>query len=139
MNEIGVTGYNTMTLWAAKNGKTTFGVLSHGCGPLCTPGDINFYEMEDGKLKNVTEKVFPLEKQRQLAKKAYDKQQASGDEEFNSPGNGYWVILPQVGTTINMGLMKLDPKSDGEKRINSTPIAELQYNVEDNTFKLVEK
>lgn len=132
----GVMGYNTMTLWAAKNGKTTLGVLTHGCGPVCASGTITFYELEGDVLKDVTEKVFPLKEQERLQKKGFEK--SKNDQEYNYPGNGYWTILPQNGTTVKMGLAKENPQNNNKKEFKAL-MAELQYNVEDNTFKLVEK
>lgn len=130
------TGYNTMTLWAAKNGKTTLGVLYYGCGPVCSSGNITFYELEDGALKNVTEKVLPVKTQQRLQKLGEEKSKA--DQVYTMPGNGYWVELPQRGTTVKMGLSVQDQANDNKRSFKKL-IAELQYNVEDNTFKLVEK
>lgn len=132
----GITGYNTMTLWAAKNGKTTLGVLTHGCGPVCFSGQITFYELENGALKNVTEKVLPVKTQQRLQKLGEEK--GKSDQEYSYPGNGYWTILPQNGTTVKMGLAKENPQNNNKKEFKVL-MAELQYNVEDNTFKLVEK
>ncbi|WP_299452664.1 hypothetical protein [uncultured Microscilla sp.] len=132
----GVMGYNTMTLWAAKNGKTTLGVLNHGCGPICFSGTITFYELEGETLKNVTEKVFPVKEQERLQKLGYEK--SKSDKEYSYPGNGYWTILPQNGTTVKMGLAKENTQNNNKKEFKLL-MAELQYNVADNTFKLVEK
>ncbi|OJJ22838.1 hypothetical protein BKI52_00370 [marine bacterium AO1-C] len=133
MMPLGVTGYNTMTLWAAQNGETTFGVLSHGCGPVCGSGTITFYELVGQQLKDVTEKVFSTKKQIALAKKAQEKMPKNA----GSDNVDFWTVLPQKGTTIQMGIMSSNLSNDKTKMIQ--PIAELQYNVADNTFKLVEK
>ena len=127
-------GFYTMTLWAAKNGKTTLGVLSYGCGPMCAPDNIIFYELANGALKDVTEKVLPVKIQERLQKLAYEKRGL--DKKYSNFDDGYWIELPKHGTTVKMGL-RLQNQSN--KRAFEELMAELQYNVEDNTFKLVEK
>ncbi len=126
--------FYTMTLWAAKNGKTTLGLLSYGCGPLCAPSNITFYELANGALKDITEKVLPVKIQERLQKLAYEKRQS--DKKYSNFDDGYWIELPKHGTTVKMGL-RLQNQSN--KRAFEELMAELQYNVEDNTFKLVEK
>ena len=133
MMPLGVTGYNTMTLWVAQNGQTTFGVLSHGCGPVCGSGNIVFYQMDGNNLKNVTEEILSNKEQMRIAKKAQEKM----PKDTGSANVDFWTVLPQKGTTIQMGIMSSNLSN--AKTVMITPIAELQYNVANNTFKLVEK
>ena len=135
MMPLGVTGYNTMTLWVAQNGQTTFGVLSHGCGPVCGSGNVVFYQMEGNQLKNVTEEVFSNKEQMRIDKQAQEKMPKNANSA--NANIGFWTVLPQKGTTIQMGIMSSNLSNDKTEMI--TPIAELQYNVANNTFKLVEK
>ena len=128
---LGITGYQTMTLWVAQNGQTTFGTLSHGCGPVCSSGFVQFYEMKDGQLKEVTDQVLSKKAQTRLAKKA---QEIMSKPTFNpSEDADFWTVLPHKGTTIQMGIMKSNLANDKKKMINL--MAELQYNVTNNTFK----
>lgn len=136
---LGIMGYHTFTLWKAKNGKVTLGVLEHGCGPACKPYNIQFYEIKDKKLLEVTEDIFPETQQIELNKKArnkYKDQQDNGQDYMKLA----WKSLPRTGTDIQIGLAKTGTFGTNPEQVEYIDLmAELKYNQENGTFTFTEK
>jgi len=130
-------GFEEMALWKSKTGKGTLVVAGFGCGPVCKCNELDFYEIENGKLVNKTADYYPKKEIREMmnsqhdAKLALYKQKNPGDK-ISHLSN--WVIVPQIGTNIQFGWNHTVTSGISE---TFYPVCELQYNTDNGTFKLV--
>lgn len=132
-------GFEEMALWKSKTGKVTLGVASFGCGPVCGCDELNFYEIENGRLKNKTAIYYPKKEIKEMMKSQHDvklalHKQKNPKNNVNHLAN--WVKLPQMGTTIQFGWHY--NHFDGILETFYS-VCELQYDVENGNFKLVGK
>ncbi len=132
-------GFETMALWKSKTGKATLGVASFGCGPGCDANEIHFFEIQNGELVDKTGDYLPNKEIRELLDNQHDsklallkKQRPTSDAKHLAN----WIEMPKIGTTIQFGWNH--GPLDGTKA-SFFPVCELQYDVENGTFKLIKK
>jgi len=130
-------GFETMALWKSKTGKATLVVASFGCGPGCQVDEIHFFEIQNGKLIDKTSDYLPTKEIKELldnqhsSKLALLKQQRPKSDATQLAN---WIELPKVGATIQFG-WNHNPL-DGTTAV-FFPVCELQYDINNGTFKLV--
>ena len=125
----GVDVFHEFAIWFKKDGRVIAADASFGCGPLCGLDGIKFYEFNGDIPQDVTSKLYPDAKLRDLYKKKLDKAQAKGTFEDET----FWVKIPRKGTTIEVGI-KANQMSEKETFI---PVANLIF--KNDIFELAEK
>ena len=121
--------FHEFAIWFKKDGTAIAANASFGCGPLCGLDGIKFYEFNGDIPQDVTSKLYPDAKLRELYKKKLDKVQAKKPFEDET----YWLKIPRKGTTIEIGI-KANQMSEKETFI---PVANLIF--KNDMFELVEK
>lgn len=125
LQRFGMMGFKDMAYFISNNGKKFAVVASFGCGPGCATQSFNFYELQNGKLVDETASYYPSSLKNQV-------------EDALRPhlqNGGLWVKIPQHGTTIQFGYQDGPALED----TNFVAVCELQYNVNNGTFKFAKK
>lgn len=125
LNKLGMMGFKQMAYFISNNGKKFAVVATFGCGPACSIDDFNFYELKNAKLVDKTAIYYPTSLKTQVdnAMKPYLEK------------GSYWIKVPQHGTTIQFGYVEGFAVDDTRLVV----VCELQYNVNNGTFKFLKK
>ncbi len=130
-------GFEEMALWKSKTGKATLGVAGFGCGPVCKCYELDFFEIENGRLVNKTADYYPKKEIKEMMKNQHDAKLAlhkQKNPKDNVSHLSNWVKIPQTGTTIQFGWHYNHFNGIPE---TFYPVCELQYDTDNGTFKLV--
>lgn len=134
-NLLGVEGYEEMAYYVPANAPKFVAIAGFGCGPLCESGLPSFYELQNGKLIDKTERFMTAAMRKQIEKgmESASKKIRITDKEA---GLSQWVKVPQKGTTIQIGFMEQGGENDTQV---FHLVYEMVYNKNGGTFTLAEK
>lgn len=99
-------GWAEIVLFKRKDGNYLIAQAESGCGPVCT-GFIKFFDYQNGKWTDVTDKVFPVLTEAQIKEAFVDKKL---DSEEN--GANIYFVLPREGTTVRMACNECSDTGD---------------------------
>jgi hypothetical protein len=129
--------WKEMAYYTSKNGKKFVATVIFQCVQMC--GSISpipaFCELQNGKLVDKTEQYLPTHVVKQIEKTILEKM-STVIRKVGKEGVNFvtWVKLPQIGTTIQIGVQE-----SNNEQAESYLACELTYNEENGTFTFVKK
>ncbi len=125
-----------MAYFTAQNGEKFVAIASFVCmdGEACRALMPKFFTLENGELVDKTDKYLPanvVEQIEQAVLEKTGKMQIALGTAVKLP---MWVKLPQIGTTIQIGVQEF-----GDEQFKFYPACELTYNETNGTFAFVKK
>lgn len=128
--------WEEMAYYTSKNGKKFVATVIFQCVQMCetTVPIPQFSEIKEGTLVNKTEKYLPTSVVKQIADALGEKEGKLIFQLGTAVKLTKWVKLPQVGTTIQIGLQEF-----GDEQFKFHLACELTYNETNGTFTFVKK
>jgi hypothetical protein len=125
-----------MAYFTSKNGQKFVVVVSFSCisEKSCFSFLPKFYTLSNGILTNKTDNYLPSKIEKQILTAILEKEGKLQTKLGTAVRLALWVKLPQVGTTIQIGLQEF-----GDEKFKFHLIGELQYNAANGTFQFVKK
>jgi hypothetical protein len=125
-----------MAYFTAKNGKKFVAVASFSCveGIPCYAQMPKFFTLENGVLVDKTDEYLPANVVKQIEEALGEKEGALLFQLGTAVKLTKWVKLPQMGTTIQIGLQEF-----GDEKYKFHLACELTYNETNGTFTFVKK
>ncbi len=125
-----------MAYFTSKNGQKFVVVASFSCMSEipCYAHPLKFYTLSNGILIDVSNNYLTFETEKQISEAILDKQGGLQFKLGTAVKLSPWVKLPQIGTTIQVGLQEF-----GDEKFKFHLACELIYNENKGTFSVIKK